>query len=134
MAPLKPFNLILVDDDPDEHNLVMEALELIGCGCNISFFRNASSFLSFLENASEIPDALIIEENMPIINGLDAVLDIRGQDRFLEMSIYVYSSFSDPKVFGAVSNIKNCSYVIKPLTFESLADLLKKIVEGKQAF
>lgn len=78
-----------------------------------------------------IPDLILLDINMPIINGFDFLRELAKTDLFKKKPIDVYflSSSNNKKDIKEGLEIMFCTgYIIKPLT----KDKLNKLAESKQ--
>src|SRR5687767_1114630 len=78
---MKPADYILcVDDDKDDCELLSEAVKNSGYSTTIKFLHSGEEAISFLIKAqteSRLPKLLILDVNMPKMNGLQALTEIR---------------------------------------------------------
>ena len=97
---------------------------------SILIFKNgedALSNLSAIINKDEkIPDVILLDLNMPIMDGwqfLDEFVKIEPSQR---ITIYIVSSSIDPQDINKVQKYKNIrNYIIKPVTLERLTEILE---------
>jgi CheY-like chemotaxis protein len=63
--------LIIVEDDPDDQNLIQEILDLLKVKNRFYFFTNGKQALDHLRSEGEQPFLILCNINLPIINGLE---------------------------------------------------------------
>jgi CheY-like chemotaxis protein len=62
--------LILVDDDREDQELMLHALESAGCKNEVKVFNDGESALKFLYETSDQPFMILSDINMPKMNGI----------------------------------------------------------------
>src|SRR5687767_1970050 len=62
--------LILVDDDVEDQELVVLALEQLGIKYDVKLFQSAEAALSYLYETSEQPFIIVSDINMPKMDGI----------------------------------------------------------------
>jgi CheY-like chemotaxis protein len=96
-------------------------------------FQNGEEALQFiksnLSNTNVLPDYIFLDINMPFVDGWMFLEDFEQLKSKLAkpMTIYVVSSSIDPRDIARAKNNNNVSdYVVKPVTREKFAALLKR--------
>jgi len=82
--------ILLVDDDEDEFDLFMEALRSTNLQCDCIFSKNAEKALHLLYYT--VPDFVFIDYNMPKINGLKFITEIKKIKNLQDVPIILYST------------------------------------------
>jgi two-component SAPR family response regulator len=67
---LKKGPLILVDDDTEDQELIMLALEELGVDHEVKLFQSAEAALHYLYQTSEQPFIIVSDINMPRMDGI----------------------------------------------------------------
>jgi DNA-binding response OmpR family regulator len=78
--------------------------------------------------AAALPDLLVVDMNMPEVNGMDVVKWIRGSKRFQTVPILMLSSETHPELVRAAVEAGANAYLFKPTTLEDLEAALKKVL------
>jgi CheY-like chemotaxis protein len=84
--------IFYVDDDPDDIEIFVDALKTITNTIVCSTARDGEEALAFLQNASTLPDLILIDINMPKKNGLEFLRELRSQTRFSKIPAIIYST------------------------------------------
>jgi CheY-like chemotaxis protein len=121
--------ITLADDDEDDRLFFIDAFEELKINTIVNTTNNGRELLNFLNHPDTIlPNIIFLDLNMPILNGIECLKEIKLNDRFKEIVIAIYSTSSsdqdveDTFVLGA--NI----YIKKPSNFDSLKKILAEIV------
>ncbi|PJJ08991.1 response regulator receiver domain-containing protein [Flavobacterium sp. 1] len=121
--------ITLADDDEDDRLFFIDAFEELKINTIVNTVNNGRELLIFLNHPDTIlPSIIFLDLNMPILNGIECLKEIKLNDQFKEIVVAIYSTSSsdqdieDTFVLGA--NI----YIKKPSNFDSLKKILAEIV------
>jgi CheY-like chemotaxis protein len=121
-----PLRVLFVDDDTDESYLFNEALEHAGLFIELSRAKNGNDLLSYLNN-EPLPDLVFIDLNMPYKDGLEALTEIRKQQKFKELPLVIYSTTkNDIQIDSSYEHGANL-FVVKPNNFDGMVQVVKKV-------
>lgn len=116
-------HLLLIDDDEDESDffsLVLEQLPPV----KYSFADNARLGLELIKK--ERPDLVMLDMNMPAVNGLECLKEIRRHDELRHIPIYIYSNSNDDGLSRAALQNGASGCLKKPQSIEVLKKLIEK--------
>jgi CheY-like chemotaxis protein len=121
--------ITLADDDEDDRLFFIDAFEELKINTIVNTVNNGRELLNFLNHPETIlPNVIFLDLNMPILNGIECLKEIKLNDRFKEIVVAIYSTSSsdqdveDTFILGA--NI----YIKKPNNFDSLKKILSEII------
>jgi two-component system chemotaxis response regulator CheY len=92
MSETRPY-IVLIDDDQDDLEMLNVLLEEHGVRTRI--FESGYSAISFFENGkdfAEFPSLIIVDYNMPLINGLDTLIRIKELENVNHIPVVIYST------------------------------------------
>lgn len=116
--------IYLVDDDQDDRFFIREAIQECGANATIIEVENGSDLLALVNEACDpASSVIIIDMNMPKMNGLETVSVIRMDSRFSEMPVVMLSTSSNPALIQTAYDSGVSSFVTKPSTFDEFAEL-----------
>ena len=140
-------NIMLIDDDKVDVFISQRLIEKYDSNLNIRVFNNANSALSFFKllelntniKSLALPDVILLDINMPEINGFKFLEEFSKLKRVNELktAVYMLSSSLCPEDVAHAENAPYCSgYIMKPLTIEKLEIILNAsaMVEHLQQF
>jgi CheY-like chemotaxis protein len=105
--------VLVVEDELDIRELLEELLRLDGC--SVSSVANGCEALTLLGGASELPDAIILDLMMPVMNGYEVLEALGREPRLAGIPVAVVSgAASQPKVVGVGA------YLRKPMDFDEI--------------
>ena len=125
---LKSKNIYLADDDRDDVEFFMVALEDICSRCALNVSENGEELIHNLQAASTPPDIIFIDVNMPKIDGLGALETIRKMPALDAVPVIVYSTSSNRLSISRAYENRANYYFIKPGSFESLKAHIKQLL------
>jgi CheY-like chemotaxis protein len=122
-------NILLIEDDAIEvmkFNRVMNTLKM---NHKIIEANNGEKALELLRIKDIIPNIIILDLNMPKINGIE-FLKILKQDEFLRyIPAVILTTSNNHKDLLECYKIGIAGYVLKPLKYEDYVDKIKKTLE-----
>jgi CheY-like chemotaxis protein len=83
----KPGPIIIVEDDPDDQELIESAIRNIGMTNKIIFFANGETAFEYLETTHEQPFIILSDVNMPRLNGIEFKRKIDEDPKLRKKSI-----------------------------------------------
>ncbi|MFT6285135.1 MAG: PAS domain S-box-containing protein [Arenicella sp.] len=120
-------NILVVEDNYINQQVVMEMLRNLNCHCHLA--ENGQEALDVLKSHAESFDLILMDCQMPLMNGYDATKHIRAnKDGHFDENIFIVALTAnamkrdDDKCFEAGMN----DYLTKPILSEQLAKMLHK--------
>jgi len=125
----KPKIILLVDDDFDDQQFFMEAVEAIG-GSHKCLIANdgEQAFRLLTRNNPLIPDYIFLDLNMPLVSGKDVLKRLRGTEETKALRVIVYSTTISQKDIEDTQGY-NVEYLQKPSDFETLCKRITDILK-----
>lgn len=121
--------ITLADDDEDDRLFFTDAFEELKINTVVNTVKNGKELLNYLNQPETVlPNIIFLDLNMPILNGIECLKEIKQDNKFNDIVIAIYSTSSsdqdveDTFVLGA--NI----YIKKPNNFNDLKKVLSDIV------
>jgi CheY-like chemotaxis protein len=122
--------ILCVDDDADDLELLHQALMSVSDQYTIveaSDGAEAMSRLQEMMSRNEIPCLIVLDINMPRMNGRDTFMAIRKEEHLKNVPIVIFSTSSSPLDKTFFSH-KNAEYFIKPINYVELAKVAAKML------
>jgi two-component system, response regulator len=126
--------IAVADDDRDDREMAREAFTEVGTAHPLAFFSDGAELLEYLRNCAQsnaagrdLPAMVILDLNMPRIDGRQALREIRGDHRFQHVPVVVMStSRSERDIRDSYSAGAN-SFITKPARFQGLVDAIRSL-------
>ena len=119
--------ILLVDDDEDEHEIFSSALKHTVDSYNFISVRSCDEALKILKDLD--PDYIFIDVNMPRINGMTCLQEIKKIKRMADVPVYMYSTGINSKEGERALQMGAADYIVKPNSISSLSTVLRKILK-----
>lgn len=122
-------NIYLADDDWDDVELFQEALEEICEACTLTSSKDGIDLLNKLSSSScPLPEVMFIDVNMPIMDGLDCLEQIRSQSSLRDIPVIILTTSASPITVERAYKLGANMFVVKPTDYNELKDMLCKVI------
>ena len=125
--------ILLVDDSESDIELLRQAFARAGMQRPLQVVQDGVDAMSYLLGRGEfadrdvhpMPSVLIIDVNMPRLNGLELLTWLRTQPEFSHLMVIVLTGDSRMEAINHAYHLGANSYLIKPTRHEQLLDLIQ---------
>ena len=127
---MKPITLLLADD----HAIVRQGLRcLLETARDISVVGEAANGQEAVKETQRLkPDVVLLDLNMPLLNGIEAGRQIARKAP--RSKVLILSSYDDGLHFRQAMRVGVAGYVIKASAAENLVDAIRAAAEGTAFF
>jgi DNA-binding response OmpR family regulator len=127
--------ILLVEDDYDDVVLVRRAFVRAGIDVPIKVVHDSADAVLYLQGKGvyadreeyPLPSLMLLDLKLPGNSGFDVLRWTRERSGLRRLPIIVLTSSSADRDVNMAYDLGANSYVVKPLTFESLLDLVKAV-------
>jgi CheY-like chemotaxis protein len=121
---MKTINILLVEDDQIDAMDIRRSFDKLSMNYALHHTKNGIEALQFLHDESKpTPDIVLIDINMPRMNGLELLEQIRADESTKNLRCYIITT-SDEKVDRAKgADLKITGYIIKPLKLNNPSNM-----------
>jgi CheY-like chemotaxis protein len=120
--------ILCVDDDPDDLDLLREAIHEVSPASQCIFANSAQEALQLLENdLIVLPNLIFLDINMPVMNGRELFLILRRNKSFDAIRVVIYSTSSQRKDIDEFESM-GAKFLVKPPKFSVLVDAVRDIL------
>lgn len=122
---LKHHLILCADDDADDQVLFSEAIQMAIPAGNyqVEFAKNGIEVLTKL-SGMPIPTIIFLDLNMPQMDGLSCLRDIRSDKKYDNMPIVILSTGHREEDISAAFKSGADNYAVKPMCIKDLATLI----------
>jgi len=120
--------ILFVDDDPEDHAIFKDAMETVEAGDIIEYAGNGLDALKFLENdykSGNLPALIILDLNMPMINGTQTLEIVKKDPRFQDIPVIIYSTSVNSFEKDKCMLLGAHSYITKPVSYTQYIETAK---------
>jgi CheY-like chemotaxis protein len=130
-----PITILMADDDSDDRQLTREALEDARLINDIRFVENGEELMDYLHRRGKFappaetprPGLILLDLNMPRKDGREVLKELKQDPELRSIPVVVLTtSKSDEDIYRSYDLGVN-SYIVKPVTFEALVDILQTL-------
>jgi DNA-binding response OmpR family regulator/HPt (histidine-containing phosphotransfer) domain-containing protein len=114
--------VMLVDDDPSLLQILPKQLQ--SHGFQVTTLDDPQQFWTVLEGIH--PDVLILDVQMPQINGMKICRKLRSKDNWQKLPVMFLSMFADAQTQHQAFAAGADDYLCKPITAENLSDRIRQ--------
>jgi CheY-like chemotaxis protein len=131
----EPITILMADDDADDRRLTRDALEESRLANDLRFVENGEELLDYLRHQGKYtsaeeyprPGLILLDLNMPRKDGRTALKEMKADPDLRQIPVTVLTtSKADEDIFRSYDLGVN-SYIVKPVTFEALVDILQTL-------
>src|SRR5688572_21693303 len=120
---LPPKNIVFyADDDLDDLELVKDAFAQYAKDVEVLTATDGSKALSYLSNLKKydtIPCLIILDVNMPVIDGKETLLRLREMEHFQEVPVVLFTTSSQPIDKNFAQRYK-AGFITKPIDVKQM--------------
>jgi CheY-like chemotaxis protein len=129
--------ILYADHNPDDRVLVKEALADISPEVRIVSVPDGKTLLDYLflnsqtkdDSPALLPDAILLEINMPKKGGVEALCAIKRDRRTSHIPVIIFSTYTSERERRKALKLGADLFVRKPRSFEKLKATLRAITE-----
>ncbi len=126
--------LLIVDDNESDIELITLALEELGCTPAVSTASNGADAVALLDqmvtgSSAALPDAMLLDLNMPRMGGQEVLAYIASQPALAAMPVAVLTTSDSPRDRATCLQLGACLYIVKAYRLAEFVASLKPIVE-----
>ncbi len=128
------FTILMIDDDEEDFTLIREALESRGMKVDLYWAQDGVEAMNFLFRQGEYanapaPNLILLDLNMPGKNGFEVLRDIKAHSDLRRIPVVILTSSADEKSVSRGYNIGANSFMLKPLSFDEMANAMQSLCE-----
>jgi CheY-like chemotaxis protein len=122
--------IIIVEDDPEDQEVIADVLQLNGVTNELKFFENGKEALQYLLDTTDRPFLIISDINMPVMNGLEFRNEINKSDLLTQKSIpfIFYTTHAEKHAVEQAYYMSVQGFFQKPGTIAEMQQLFNRVV------
>ena len=133
MELFEQVEILLVEDNANDAELAMRSLKKGGLANRLMWVKSGEQALDFLfrrgahanrEGAS--PRLVLLDLKMPGMDGIEVLKAIKADEATRRIPIVVMTSSQEEKDIGQTYDLGVNSYVVKPVDFNSVTDIVRQ--------
>lgn len=125
-------HILLVDDDPDDRKLFMEAVKEIAGTIECTVARDGQEAIKLLKNTEgRLPDFIFLDLHMPRYSGKRCLQEIRADDRLKEIPVIIYTTSRDAEESEALREMGAVHFISKPTDPQEIYYVVAQVLEDE---
>ena len=127
--------ILLVEDNPDDEALTLRALKKNNVLNEVIVARDGVEAIDYLfgegshagRNTSIMPEVVLLDLNLPKVNGLEVLQRIRGDKRTKLLPVVVLTSSKEERDMVSSYDLGANSYIRKPVDFIEFGQAVQQL-------
>jgi CheY-like chemotaxis protein len=117
----KVINILMIEDDTVDVMDAQRTLDRMNILYKLKVCKNGEEGLEYLQalDLDTKPDIILLDLNMPKMNGVEFLHIFRGFDRFKDVKVFVITTSEEKEDRGTVKELGISGYIVKPLKFNN---------------
>jgi DNA-binding response OmpR family regulator len=139
---LKEKKILIVEDDADHADLILDIFNTEDVESEVVLMKDGQEVIDYLEETdssdrtvqSDIKggnirhsqiDLIILDLNLPKINGMDVLKSLKGNTRYSSIPVVILSTSSDQNTISEAYKNGANGYITKPMSYDEFADKIR---------
>ncbi len=128
------FAILMIDDDEEDFVLVKESLESRHVKVDLYWAPDGNEAMNFLFRQGEYtnvphPNLILLDLNMPGKDGFEVLRDLKAHKDLRKIPVVILTSSRDESSVSRGYNIGASSFMLKPLSFDEMANAMQSLCE-----
>jgi len=124
--------ILLVEDNESDAFLISRAFKNMKIVNDLHICNNGEKAYNHLLSSSvdapeNMPDLILLDINMPVMDGREFLTKIKKNELLAHIPVIMLTSSSNDKEIVDFYRLGASSYLVKPIEFECLLDIVKAI-------
>jgi CheY-like chemotaxis protein len=115
----------MADDDQEDCLLARIAFEESAIEGEIRFVEDGEELLDYLRNGGPRPDLILLDLNMPRMDGRKALLEIKSDQKLKDIPVVILTTSRQEKDVKFCLGAGACEFKTKPVEISEWVDVIK---------
>jgi CheY-like chemotaxis protein len=115
----KVINILMIEDDTLDVMDAQRTLNKMGLLYKMVVRKNGEEALDYLKAPEIRPDIILLDLNMPKMNGVEFLNAFRQWERWRDIKIFVITTSAEKEDRDRLKNFGISGYIVKPLKFNN---------------
>lgn len=125
-AGVKPFEILVVDDSPEDIRLIRDAFSFWKGSRRVQVFLNGMEAVDHFKNRPQetLPDLVLLDWNLPGIRGEQILEHLKNDKRLREIPVVIFTSSSSPVDRLRATQLGAARFITKPLDIDEFFNVI----------
>ena len=120
--------ILLIEDDMIEVMKLKRATGSLNLNHKITEANNGEEALNILKQKDNLPDIILLDLNMPKINGIEFLKILKADERLRYIPTIILTTSNNQRDLLECFEIGIAGYVLKPLKYEEYVSKIEKLL------
>ena len=126
------FSIVMVEDDEGHARLIEKNLRRAGIGNDMTHIANGAEAIEFFfgkdgGNQKHEQTLLLLDLNLPEIDGYEIIKRMKGDERTKAIPIIVLTTTDNPREIDRCYDLGCNVYITKPVEYDNFSDAIRKL-------
>lgn len=126
------FQIVMADDDPDDRELMMEAVREMEQRITATLTLDGRMLLSYLSELLKrnvaLPDLVVMDINMPRMNGKETLIAMKQDPSLEKIPVAILTTSNDERVKDELTQLGACGFYTKPVELDLYRALIQQML------
>jgi CheY-like chemotaxis protein len=123
----KKCSILIAEDDEDDQLLLQSAFDEKVKNCQLTFVSDGLLLLNKLKEYTTLPDLIMLDLNMPKINGWEILNEITKDEKLNHIPRMIFSTSSADNEIKRAYSLGASAYIVKPASYKDLLKYVENI-------
>jgi two-component system response regulator len=125
--PAVPLHVLVVEDDPGDVLLIVEAFAASTLHTRLSVVGDGSAALASLHAEDVCPDIVLLDLNLPGLSGREVLAAVKADPRLCTIPVVVFTTSAAAEDIAECYRSHANAYVTKPVDFDEFKQVIDSI-------
>lgn len=123
-----PLNIFLADDDIDDCQFFESTLAQVCQEAKLSIVHEGKALLELLSSKSFLPDLIVLDLNMPVMDGYDCMKNIKCNEDYKNIPVVILTTSSYQADIERLALMGANLFLTKPQSYNELKGIVQQIM------
>lgn len=128
-----PIRCLIAEDDVDDQEIFSIAVSELEGLYDCTYALNGIEALDQLTQDHLLPNYIFLDLNMPRMNGIQCLAEIKKQDRLSQIPVIIYSTSSGQNFIDEALHHGAVTFITKPSRISDLVDILNEFFSAQNS-
>jgi two-component system response regulator len=132
---VQPSTVLLVEDNPNDLELTLHALDLGKCANRIDVTRDGVEACEYLfcegryadRDPADEPRLIMLDIKLPLVTGIEVLRRIKADHRTRHLPVVMLTSSAEDSDLSTCYDLGANSYIVKPVDIDRFFDAINEI-------
>jgi CheY-like chemotaxis protein len=130
--PMKKFRILIADDDHDDFYTIKQAFHDLHLDHTLEHVEDGQQLLNWLQmcgtSSQEWPDIILLDINMPKVNGIQALRELRANCKYGGIPVIMHSTGSHMEQINKCIKLGANGYVAKGASYRFVLEFVHNLI------